>query len=329
LPPCPDLLSDVLRKLRLRGTAYLDLECSGDFVTEAPASPGIMPGADHLMDYHAVLRGQCWCSIPDGTWLLLEAGDVIIFPHGHAHVLASQAGQQPVRDTCSCALPPGATLPHPARLQGTRMDCAAQEQGQAQGASRVLCGFLGCDAQPFNPLLAALPDVLHVRGRASGNWMACFLVQAIDAARARQPGAPAVLERMSELMFLDALCRHAASDDGGSGGWLAALRDRQVGRALALIHEDPSHSWTGEELGARVGLSRSVLYERFGQIVGQTPAQYLISWRMQLASGMLRSSTATVAAIAFEVGYESEASFSRAFRRVVGEAPAAWRRSRY
>lgn len=292
-----DLLSEVLRKLRLRGAVYFDMECGGDFVVEAPSSPH----AGMQMEYRAVLCGQCWCSLPNGERVLLEVGDVIFFPHGHAPVLASEAG---------APQPPGAgsdALPGP--------------------PPRVLCGVLYCDAQPFNPLAGTLPEVLHMHGRESGNWITCFLVQAMDAARAGQPGASALLERMGELMFLDALCRHMASQGGEQRGWLAGLQDRQVGRVLALIHEDPGHAWTGEELGARVGLSRSVLYERFAAIVGQTPTQYLINWRMQVAAGLLRASTATIAAIACEVGYESEASFSRAFRRVVGESPAAWRRA--
>lgn len=288
-----DLLSEVLRKLRLRGAVYCDMECDGDFVVEAPSSPH----AGMHIEYRTVLRGQCWCSVPGGDWVLLELGDVIFFPHGHVPVLASQAGM--------LAGSPAFIGPPP----------------------RVLCGVLYCDAQPFNPLAATLPEVLRVRGRESGNWIAGFLAQAVDAASAGRPGISALLERMGELMFLEALCRHTASQGGEQRGWLAGLQDRQVGRVLALIHEDPGHAWTGEELGARVGLSRSVLYERFATIVGQTPARYLINWRMQVAAGMLRSSTATVAAIACEVGYESEASFSRAFRRVVGESPAAWRRA--
>ena len=286
----------MLRKLRLRGAVYFDMECDGDFVIETPSSSH----AGLQMEYRAVLRGQCWCSVPGEDWVLLETGDVIFFPHGHAPVLASQAGMPPP-DTGGNAL----SRPQP----------------------RVLCGVLCCDAQPFDPLAATLPAVLRVRGRESGNWLAFSLVQAVDAARAGQPGASALLERMSELMFLDALCRHTASHGGEQRGKLAGLHDRQVGRVLALIHENPGHAWTGGELGARVGLSRSVLYERFAMIVGQTPAQYLINWRMQVAAGMLRSSAATIAAVACEVGYQSEASFSRAFRRVMGESPAAWRRA--
>ena len=289
-------MSDVLRRLRLRGAVYFDMECDGEFVIEAP----FPSRAGWQMEYRAVLRGQCWCSVPGGDWVLLEVGDVIFFPRGHAPVLASQAGTPPP-DSGSHA-PSG---PQP----------------------RVLCGVLCCDVQPFNSLAAALPEVLRVHGRESGNWLGCSLLQAVDAARAGQPGASALLERMSELMFLDALCRHTSSHGGEQRGTLAGLHDRQVGRVLALIHEDPGHAWTGGELGARVGLSRSVLYERFALIVGQTPAQYLINWRMQVAAGLLRSSAATIAAVACEVGYESEASFSRAFRRVMGESPAAWRRS--
>jgi len=148
----------------------------------------------------------------------------------------------------------------------------------------------------------------------------------VEAAHDRRPGGGALLERISEMMFVDALRRHAerAPDDTG---WLAGLRDRHVGRALALLHEDPGRDWSMELLAREAALSRSAFHERFTRFVGQPPMHYLAQWRMQAAARLLRESAAPVASIAREVGYESEAAFTRAFKRAVGMPPAGWRRA--
>jgi len=195
------------------------------------------------------------------------------------------------------------------------------------GAETVIaCGFLGCDLRPFNPLIATLPRLLHVEASADRDWLAAFMGQAVAESRRKRPGGEAMLERMSEIMFIDAVRRHADALPGNSRGWLAGLRDRLVGRALALLHEAPATAWTVEELGRRTGLSRSALHERFVEFVGQPPMQYLTSWRMQVAAALMRDTRATVASVAQDVGYESEAAFARAFKRIVGESPGAWRR---
>jgi AraC-like DNA-binding protein len=150
--------------------------------------------------------------------------------------------------------------------------------------------------------------------------------QAVNASQSKRPGAEAVLERMSEMMFVDAVHRYVDMLPDEAKGWLAGLRDRHVGRALALLHGEPARDWTVDALAGEVALSRSAFYDRFIQLVGQPPMQYLTQWRMQLAAKLLRESKAPVAAIALEVGYDSEAAFSRAFKRVAGRPPAAWRR---
>jgi AraC-like DNA-binding protein len=149
------------------------------------------------------------------------------------------------------------------------------------------------------------------------------------AAESQQPGpgSDALLARISEMMFVDAVRHYVASSPDLSQGWLAGMNDRFVGRALALLHEKPAEPWTVDELSRQVGLSRSALHERFAQFLGQAPMQYLTNWRMQVAAGLLRRSSATVASIALDVGYDSEAAFARAFKRLVGQPPAAWRRS--
>jgi AraC-like DNA-binding protein len=190
----------------------------------------------------------------------------------------------------------------------------------------LVCGFLGCDRRPFNPLLSMLPRRLHVRGRPSG-WIQSFGRQVIEESRARRAGADSVLTRLAELMFVEVLRRYVETLPPGQKGWLAGLRDDAVGRGLDLLHGAPAHAWTLDELAEGVAMSRSAFAERFTALVGLPPMHYLAQWRMQLAAARLAAGNTKVAAIAEEVGYESEPAFSRAFKRLMGLAPAAWRRA--
>jgi transcriptional regulator GlxA family with amidase domain len=191
----------------------------------------------------------------------------------------------------------------------------------------VVCGFVACDMKPFNPLINALPHQLHLRAGDLGPWTVQLLDQAVAESREHRAGSDAVLERASEFVFVDAARRYLDSLTPGSAGWLGALRDRHVGPAIALMHERPAQDWSVEELGRQVGLSRLSLHDRFVELTGQTPMQYLARWRMQIGAGLLRHGQAKVAAVAQEAGYESEAAFARAFKRLMGQPPAAWRRS--
>ena len=183
------------------------------------------------------------------------------------------------------------------------------------------------DVRPFNPLIATLPRLLHLPAKDGSAWSEQFATFAAAESAARRPGSEALLERLSEMMFVDAIRRHAEQLPDNTTGWLAGLRDRYVGRALALMHERPAAPWTIDDLGNQVGLSRSALHERFVSLVGQPPVQYLTNWRMQLASRKLLEGRSSVAAVAGDVGYDSEAAFARAFKRLVGMPPAAWRRA--
>src|SRR5262245_48153255 len=190
-----------------------------------------------------------------------------------------------------------------------------------------VCGFLGCDRRPFNPLLSTLPRRLHVPG-LSGGWLQSFTHQVVEESRAQRVGASSVLTRLAELMFVEVLRRYVETLPPGHQGWLAGLRDEIVGRGLSLLHGDPAHPWTIDELANGVALSRSAFADRFTAVVGQPPMQYLAHWRMQLAAARLATGNTKVAAIAEEVGYDSEPAFSRAFKRLMGVSPATWRRAR-
>jgi AraC-like DNA-binding protein len=223
----------------------------------------------------------------------------------------------PPQDLSVFDRPAEARLPFPVKL------------GSGPSEVHLVCGFLGCDARPFNPLLAALPRVLCASDReARGGWLSRFMEAAEAEARAPRPGTEAILARLSELMFVEVIRRHVETLLPGRTGWLAGLRDPHVGKALAALHARPAHPWTIDALGHEAGLSRSALAERFAALVGEPPIQYLARWRMQLAAGLLSSTHDGIAAIGARVGYASEAAFNRAFKKLVGVPPASWRRRR-
>jgi AraC-like DNA-binding protein len=334
-----DTLSDLLRAVRLRGAVFYYLEGSAPWVVEAPASPdiipAIMPGVEHLIEFHGIAHGSCWASIagesPESPFCVkLDEGDVILFPQGDAHVMASAPGLRAPRtsnDDFFAPRPP--QLPVALELQPPP-GLTARLDGGGRDRATVICGFLGLDARPFNPLLAALPRVLYVPGRTLGvdSWVTTFMRAVAAESSQKRPGGEAVLERMSEMLFVEVLRRYVDALPQEQTGWLAGMRDPAVGRALSLLHEKPAEDWTLERLSDAAALSRSSLHERFVHFIGQPPMQYLTHWRMQVASGLLRDTNAKLIEVALDVGYESEAAFSRAFKRVVGLAPGAWRRKK-
>jgi AraC-like DNA-binding protein len=323
-----DILSDVLRNVRLRGAIYYYVSGSSSWVAEAPAARAIaaavMPGSEHVMEYHVLTHGTCWAAVVGETPVRVSTGDIVFFPQGDAHVLSSAPGMRAPMDPAKYVERKQEQLPFTLHLNAaeTHLEIPPDDVCDAT----LVCGFLGCDLRPFNPLIAALPRLMHLHAEEGQGWVAQFMRQAVAESRNKRLGGEAMLERMSEMMFIDAVRRYAEALPDESRGWLAGLRDRFIGRALALMHDAPAVAWTVEELGRRVGLSRSALHERFAEITGQPPMQYLANWRIQLGAALLRNTSTTVAAAAQEVGYESEATFTRAFKRLVGKSPALWRR---
>jgi AraC-like DNA-binding protein len=324
-----DTLSDVLRSVRLRGAVFYDLSFGPDWAAEAPPAReiagAVIPGAEHVMEYHVITKGSGWAAIVGESPVRLEMGDIVMFPQGDAHVISSAPGIRPTRMSAEWV---HSTRNDPKPIPvvfHTPNDFSYGSPGP-ELPTNVACGFLGCDLRPFNPLIATLPRMLHLPAAGDGAWISQVMRQAVTASRDKRPGGQAVLERISEMMFVDAVRRHVERLPEGSTGWLAGLRDRHVGRALALIHEYPSRPWTIDMLADEIALSRSALYERFTQLIGQPPMQYLTQWRMQVAANLLRESRSPVLSVALDVGYESEAAFTRAFKRLVGTPPATWRR---
>jgi len=316
-----DVLSDVLGAVHLTGAVFFDFSASAPWVVAAPPSREIaamvMPGAQRVIEYHLVAGGSCWGHQVGRPPIRLREGDLLVFPQGDAHILSSAPGLRAAPDLSTFARPPGP------RLQVREVGGGGPER------ARIVCSFLGCDERPFNPLLTALPNVIHLPAEgpeATTGWLATLLSRAARESGSECPGSENVLARLSELMFVETIRRYLETLPRSQTGWLAGLRDPMVGRALAELHGEASAPWTVDRLARRVGASRSVLAERFTAMVGQPPMQYLTWWRMQLASRMLIDG-GRVSAAAAAVGYESEAAFSRAFKKLLGQAPGTWRRS--
>jgi AraC-like DNA-binding protein len=310
----------VLRAVRLTGAVYFDFELSSPWVAEAPPSREIaatvMPGADRVIEYHLIARGSCWVQVAGEEAIRLNEGDFILFPQGHPHTLSSAPGLRATPDMSMFARPP------------TPLPIVYDLGGGGPDRGRIVCCFLGCDERPFNPLLAALPKVIHLSAAGHGGttgWLATLLNTAVRESSSERAGRENVLARLSELMFVEALRRYLEALPASQMGWLAGVRDPVVGRGLSALHAEPQNDWTVGRLARRAGVSRSVFAERFAEMVGQPPMQYLALWRMQLASRLLTDG-GQVASVAAAVGYESEAAFSRAFKKLVGQAPATWRR---
>jgi len=315
-----DVLSDVLRAVRLAGAVYFDFELSSPWVMEAPPSREIvgkvMPGAQRVIEYHLIARGTCWGHAVGDEPRQLRQGDLIVFPQGDAHVLSSAPGLRAMPDMEAFA------------RASTPLPMFYELGGGGPERTRIVCCFLGCDERPFNPLLTALPSVIHLSSAGGGitaEWLETLLSMAAKESRSARAGSENVLARLSELMFVETVRQYLETLAPAETGWLGGLRDPIVGHALAALHREPREPWTVQRLARAVGLSRAALAERFTAMVGQPPMQYLALWRMQLASRLLLEG-AQVGAIASAVGYESEPAFSRAFKKLVGQSPAKWRR---
>lgn len=319
------MLSDVLRAVRLTGALFFPMEVSSPWIDEVPAASTFaaiaLPGAQHVVSYHIVTEGTCWAALLDGPPVHLEPGDILVIPHGAPYSMSSAPGQ---RSEAS----PDDVLAFFRQMALGRLPSVVVEGGGGPDRAKIICGFLGCDVRPFNPVLETLPPLIHLRRpptSAAADRLQHVIEFALVESRQRRSGGRCVLLRLSEVLFVEVVRRYLDSLPAGHGGWLAGLRDPIVGRALAVLHGRPGHGWTLEQLADDVGTSRSTLADRFTQFVGQPPMRYLAQWRIQLAARLLVDGTAKISAVALHVGYDSESAFSRAFKRMVGMAPAAWR----
>jgi AraC-like DNA-binding protein len=314
-----DALSETLRVVRLVGAVFINARFSAPWCYESPRAdtvvPYLEPGAERLVIWHLITAGECWVELDGAPPLQLAAGDAVLFPQGHAHRMTSEVGLQPAT--------------------GQRLDAVLARRprhlayGGGGTVTRLVCGYLACDARLARILLAGLPPVVRVsvRGSNAGVWLEASVRYALSEARSPRPGGAGVLAKLAEVLFIEVLRLYMCEQSAGRTGWLAGVGDRIVGSALSELHKRPAHPWTLEELAREAGSSRSVLAERFQQLVGSSPIQYLTQWRMLLAANLLARSNAPLSRIAEDVGYQTDTAFSRAFRREYGTPPAAWRRS--
>ena len=314
--PNLDLLSDVLRRVRLASAVFLRGEFSAPWAFEstdaATLCAVVRPGAKRLVLFHVVVHGKCRISIASGEAALAQAGDAVVLPYCDQHTMGHPEGAAPVPIASLMPMPPWKEMPV-VRIEG------------GGEPTRILCGYLHCDDLLFNPLLHALPRLIHVRPTSpqAAQWREASLRYVLE--QSRQPGGDALLRGLPELVLADCLRQHVLELPAQQRGWLGALKDPALACVLTLLHAQPQHDWTVEELARRAAVSRSVLAERFKHTLGVTPMRYLAQWRLQIASELLKTSDLNLAALAERVGYDSEAAFSRAFKRHVGVSPASWR----
>jgi AraC-like DNA-binding protein len=321
--PQMDALSDVLRVVRLNGAAYLNGEFTTPWCVYGQADDALCAAfllrSERVISYHLITEGSCSARLADDPTSLidLEAGELLVVPRGEAHVLGSTLELHP-----TSAGPLLAT-----QLQAAPGQVMKLCHGGGGKPTRMVCGFLACEDILDNPLLGSLPRIFKIdmRNDPHSAWLESSVRFAAAEAAQWRAGTTIVLSRLSELLFVEAVrrCIEALPED--RSGWLAGLRDRFVGRALSMLHAQPARAWTVDELARAVGLSRSALAQRFTELLGQPPMQYLARWRLQIASRELLGESKPLAAVAEQVGYESEAAFNRAFKREFGMPPAAWR----
>lgn len=315
-----DALSEVLRTIRLTGALFFRVEAAFPWCASAPAGASlaghVFPGAEQIVSFHVVTEGSCWVAAEGGPETRLEAGDVVVFPHGDAYALSTRRGAWPPPD-----------LAFFRRMSQGQLPFTIRDGGSGPPRLQVLCGFLSCDAQPFNPLLVTLPRVMVVRRSVDdGSRLRQLTELARSEASQVRAGTACVLSRLSELLFIEAVREHASRVSSTDTGWFAGLRDPGVGRALTLLHQSPGRRWKLERLAREAGLSRTGLVDRFTRLIGEPPIQYLTRWRMQMAAQHLAESDEKVSSVARRVGYDSEAAFSRVFKKWVGVPPGQWRR---
>jgi AraC-like DNA-binding protein len=309
-----DALADLLETVHLKGSVYCRSELSAPWGMALPCGD--------TARFHVVRRGRCFLldEAPGSEAVLLEAGDVVMLPGGGAHVLAD--------DPASPATP--------------LMDLIAGQHSEAEPASSpgplvhggggervtLICGYFRFDAGAAHPLLSVLPPMVYVRGEGgrARSWLESTLDLITEETMNGRPGGETLINRLTEALFIQVVRAHLEEQQRPDPSWLAGLRDPHIALALGLIHRDPRQAWTVDTLAVRVGMSRSAFSVRFRDLVGEPPLAYLTRWRMHVAANQLREGRLTLQEVAEAVGYQAEASFNKAFKRLLGVTPGAFRR---
>jgi len=314
-----DAISEILSRVKLKGAVYFNAEFSAPWGFSAPASDRMLAaveaGVAHIVVYHLVVAGGAVVEMVDGTSIELQAGDVVVFPHGEAHHISS--GKD--------AIQPFPNYGITAKIKSR--DLTPLRAGGGGRTSRFVCGYMSCEPLLSRPILNGLPSVfkVNIRTDASGQWLESSILHLVEEAASQRVGSDAMLAKLSEVLFVDTLRRYVDGLPEMQVGWLAGARDPIVGKSLSLLHTRIAQPWTIAELAGQVGISRSALVERFTRYLSEPPMTYLMRWRLQLAARSLETTSRGVAEIAASVGYESEAAFNRAFKREFGQPPGRYR----
>jgi AraC-like DNA-binding protein len=316
-----DALSEAMRAVRLTSALFFNGEFSAPWRFATPAqdkvAPIVSPDSERLVLFHLVTDGEATARTAGHDEVALTAGDIVVFPRGDAHELW--------RGRTAKLFPGTRLLP-----QLSKGEMAAEKWGGSGPVTRIICGYLGCERHADSSFLSGLPPIFKVnlRGSPAGAWIESAIRNGVSEIEAKRAGRLAVLAKLAETLFVETLCRYMDDLPAERTGWLATARDPKVGQALALLHRHPARAWTLPDLAKESGTSRTVLAERFAELMGESPLAYLARWRLQLAERRLTTSDRKVLQVAYDVGYESEAAFSRAFRRAFGMPPARYRRKR-
>ncbi len=321
-----DALSEVLKIVKLSGALFFNAEFSAPWCVASSQSsqvaPLLCPGADHVIIYHYLTDGRAYAQLPGGDRRDLGPGDVVIFPHGNAHILGGgpSKGSGPSKPVDSLKI----------FAKSLSNGLKVARYGGGGELTKFVCGFMACDPSLSEVVLAGLPSmfVVNIANDSAGQWLANSIQFSVREAGGPGTGSEVVLAKLSEVLFVETLRRFIQELPDRQKGWLAGARDPVIGEALALMHKDPAHAWTIANLAHRVGVSRTRFAERFRHFLCEPPMAYLARWRLKLAAEKLVSSDANVGEIAAEVGYASEAAFNRVFKREFGCPPAQFRRSR-
>lgn len=314
-----DVLSEVLKAVQLNGALFYNAEFSAPWCARSIDAHTVMsflsPNSQHVIIFHLLTEGRGYAQVEgDARPLHLNAGDIVIVPHGDAHILGNGPPVRPMDRS---------QVLDQVLSQGLKVSC----MGGGGETTKFICGYMSCEPQLSRVFLGGLPSVfkVNIRNDGSGQWLENSIRYSVDNADVSKPGNGAVLAKLSETLFVEMLRRYIALLPSEQTGWLAGVRDPEVGKALALLHRKPVDPWTVASLANEVGISRSVLADRFRRYLSETPMAYLSHWRLQLTAQLLTSTNNSVAAIAAEVGYESESSLNRAFKREFGLPPARFR----
>lgn len=315
-----DALSEALNAVRMTGAIFYYAECSAPWGFSVPAldrvAHRLSPGTERLVPYHLVSEGTASLKF-ENLQLQLDAGDVLIIPHGEAHEVSNGSPPRLI----DSAAPLGKFLAGELRTMTL---------GGGGAKTCFVCGYFGCERSADRLFLAGLPQVIkmNVRGDATGQWLESSIRYLVSERDTPRPGQAVLLAKMAEALFVQTLRRYMESLPPEQTGWLAAARDPIVGAALGLMHAAPGAPWSLEELARRIGASRSVLTKRFDRFLGEPPLAYLTRWRLQLAARALQTSRKPIGEIAANVGYTSQAAFNRAFKREFDTQPVQYRRTK-